>query len=151
VKPIFFDEIEPGHRFVSSRRTLTETDIVWFSGISGDYSPLHTDEVFIATETEFRGRIAQGWLTVAIASGLRSEIARWQILAYLEVDCRWRSPAYPGDTLHAEFEVTEVRPSGSRPDRGVVKLDSQVLNQDGDAVMLCTEAFMVARRDASGV
>jgi acyl dehydratase len=145
--PIYLDDIEPGHRFVSSRRTLTETDIVWFSGISGDYGPLHSDEVFVAERTPFKGRIAQGWLSVAIASGLRSELMRWQILAYLEVECRWRAPAYPGDTLHAEFEVADVRTSKSRSDRGIVQVESQLLNQQGDTVMLSSEVFAVAVRE----
>lgn len=143
---IHLDDISPGHSFGSSRRTLTEADILWFSGISGDYSPLHSDEVYVKTKTAFRGRIAQGWLVVGIQSGLRSELTRWEILAYLEATRRFREPAYPGDTLTARYTVTDVRRSTSKPDRGVVTLECEVLNEDGAVVQDGTEVFLVAAR-----
>lgn len=143
---IYLEDIEAGEEFLSSRRTLTEADIAYFSGISGDRSPLHSDETFIRESTPFRGRIAQGWLIVSIQSGLRSRLDAWEILAWLEVNCRWRAPAYPGDTLQARYTVNEVRPSRSKPDRGVVTLGCEVVNQEGEVVQTSTETYLVGSR-----
>jgi acyl dehydratase len=148
LQDISLDDLETGHEFRSARRTVTETDIVSFSAATGDYSPLHSDEVFVRKHTDFRGRIAQGWLVITIQSGLRCEIERWRIVAYAAMERSFRAPVYPGDTIHAVYRVSEVRPSRSKPDRGVVTLDCEVLNQDSEAVCTGTETFIVAR--ASG-
>lgn len=149
MEPVYLEDIEPGGSFVSSRRTLTEADIVSFSGISGDYSPLHSDERFVREHTPFEGRIAQGWLVVTIQSGLRSELDRWRILAYVSMERRFREPAYPGDTLQARYRVVEVRPSSSKPDRGIVRLECEVLKQAGALVQSGADSFMVASRPQS--
>lgn len=142
---IGFEQIAVGHEFRTSRRTVTEADITHFSAITGDYSPLHADQVFVEEMTDFRTRIAQGWLIVAIQSGLHCEIVDWRILAFLSTARRFVAPVYPGDTIHAEYRVEEARPSGSKPDRGVVKLACTIVNQDGVAVVTGTETFLVER------
>lgn len=143
---IYLEDIKLGHIFTTSRRTVYESDINIFSSISGDRSPLHTDLTFIRGSTGFKDKLLQGWLVLGIQSGLQSELKRWKILAYLEADRRFRAPAYPGDTLEARYIVEEIRPSRSKPDRGVVKLKCEVLNQDGDIVQEGYEAFMIASR-----
>jgi acyl dehydratase len=145
MQDVALDDIAVGHTFSSARRTVSEADIVSFSAATGDYSPLHADEVFIRERTRFRGRIAQGWLVVTIQSGLRSEIDRWRILAYVAMDRSFREPVYPGDTIHARYRVDEVRPSRSKPDRGIVVLACDVLNQDGVTVCTGSETFLVGR------
>lgn len=145
----YLDSLEPGTEFQSVRRTVTESDIASFSAITGDYSPLHSDQVFIEEETDLRTRIAQGWLVVTIQSGLRSELDQWPILAYVGMERAFRAPVYPGDTIQARYRIEEVRPSQSKPDRGVVKLSCEVVNQVGEAVCDGLEIFMVERRPAS--
>jgi acyl dehydratase len=145
IQDIALDDIAVGHEFESARRTVAEADIISFSAATGDYSPLHADEVFIREHTPFRGRIAQGWLIVTIQSGLRSEIDRWQILAYVGMERSFRAPVYPGDTIQAKYRVDDVRPSRSKPDRGVVTLACDVVNQDGESVCTGTETFLIAR------
>lgn len=142
---ISLDDIAVGREFSSARRTVAEADILSFSALTGDYSPLHADEVFVREQTPFRGRIAQGWLIVTIQSGLRSEIDRWRILAYVAMQRSFRAAVYPGDTIHAEYRVDEVRASTSKPDRGVVVLTCVVFNQDGATVCHGSETFLVAR------
>lgn len=66
---MYFEDYEIGSKFVTSARTVTETDIVNFAGLSGDWFPLHTDEEY-ARKTVFKGRVAHGMLTLSIASGL---------------------------------------------------------------------------------
>ena len=66
------EEIEPGARFQTSRRTVTEADIVNFAGVSGDFNPLHVDELFAREQTPFEGRIAHGPLVLSMSYGLRA-------------------------------------------------------------------------------
>jgi acyl dehydratase len=148
LQDISLDDLEVGHEFRSARRTVTEADIVSFAAATGDYSSLHSDELYVREHTDFRSRIAHGWLVITIQSGLRCELERWRIVAYAAMDRSFRAPVYPGDTIHAVYRVNEVRPSRSKPDRGVVTLDCEVLNQDGEAVCTGTETFILAR--ASG-
>src|SRR4030042_1409028 len=72
----FYEDFQIGATYESSRRTITEADIVLFAGLSSDYNPLHTDEVF-AQDTEYKGRIAHGMLILSIMTGL---IVRLNIL-----------------------------------------------------------------------
>ena len=91
---MYFEEIEPGFSITSAGRTITETDIVMFAGLSGDYNPLHTDEEY-SKQTMFGGRIAHGLLGLSIASGLAMQVgfmlgtveafASFQASAYKEV------------------------------------------------------------------
>jgi acyl dehydratase len=142
------EQITEGMRFKSGRRSVTETDIVSFSAITGDYSPLHSDLEYIRNHTPFRDRLAQGWLLVTIESGLSSALKSWNILAYLGMDRRFIEPVYPGDTVHARYEVESVRASTSRPTGGVVQLKTEIVNQHGDVVCTGHETFFVARGDA---
>jgi acyl dehydratase len=59
---------------------VTEADVVNFAGVSGDFNPLHTDDVYVAEMTPFRGRIAHGLLVLSISSGLRQETDDWQLI-----------------------------------------------------------------------
>lgn len=142
---VYLEQITEGMRFESGRRSVTETDIVSFSAITGDYSPLHSDLEYIREHTDFRERIAQGWLLVAIQSGLASALKSWKMLAYLGMDRRFMHPVYPGDTIHVAYEVDSVRTSSSRPSGGVVELKCDILNQHGTVVCTGRETFFVAR------
>lgn len=142
---IYFDDIRKGERFSSGRRSVTESDILTFSAITGDYSILHSDLQYIREEAGFRDRLAQGWLIVTIQSGLNSALKKWRILAYLSMERSFLQPVYPGDTIHVEYEVEEVRASESRSDRGIVSLRCDVENQDGEIVCTGRETFLVER------
>jgi len=147
---IQFEEIEAARRVVTARRTITEADILWFCGLSGDFNPLHTDVEFIREHTPFRDRIAHGHLVLSITGGLRSELDAWQIIAYLDCQRRFLAPVYAGDTIHAVYVVDEVRPSRSRPGTGVVTLDVETLNQDGEVVQKGIDVLLIGAREGSG-
>lgn len=89
---IYFEDIEPGREVATARRTITESDIMSFCGLSGDFNPLHTDIEFIREHTPFRDRIAHGHLVLSITGGLRSELDDWRIIAYLDCQRRFLSP-----------------------------------------------------------
>jgi 3-hydroxybutyryl-CoA dehydratase len=149
--PMYLEDLSEGQEFVTARRTVTEADITAFAGISGDFDPLHMDEVFVKEHTPFRGRIAHGLLVLAITSGLQSELDRVQSVAYLEERREFVAPAYPGDTIQARWRIDQVRPSRSRPGTGVVHLSVDVVNQDGEVLQRGTDVWLVvARPDQEG-
>jgi acyl dehydratase len=145
----YLEDLTEGLEGVSGRRTVTEADIMAFCGVSGDFNPLHTDELFIAEHTPFRARIAHGLLVLAISSGLRSELDELEIIAYLDVQRRFAAPTYAGDTIHARWKVTGTRASTSRPGTGVATVEVDVVNQNGDVLQHGTDVYLLATRDST--
>lgn len=151
---IFFEDLVPGQRFVTSARTVTEADIVGFAGLSGDYNRLHVDAEFAAA-TPFGERVAHGLLVLAIASGLStrlpmSERLQPNILGLLDLQCRWPAPTRIGDTIRVVLTITDCART-SRSDRGVVTMTRDVVNQRGETVMASTWKLLVrARTDGQG-
>jgi acyl dehydratase len=131
---IGFDEIEEGQAYTTARRTITEADIVNFAGFSGDFNPLHMDDVFAKEATPYGRRVAHGLVGLSIATGLRSEMDDWYVLGWLEVQRRFEGPVFAGDTIHAEAVVKSKRRSRSKPDRGIVVLTVKLVNQTGAVV-----------------
>jgi acyl dehydratase len=147
---IAFDSITVGDRITTARRTITEADIMAFAGISGDFNPLHTDEEFAREHTPYRRRIAHGMLGASITTGLRSDYDDWDVLAFLETTRQFKGPIFPQDTVHAEYEVTEKRPSRSRPGTGIVVLGARLIKQDGEVVQTGSDVVLVAGERETG-
>lgn len=144
---LYMDHLEPGTEFVSAGRTVTESDIVAFAGLSGDYNPLHTDEVWARAHTPFAGRIAHGALILSISEGLRTPgLDEVEVVAFLELTRSFVAPTYPGDTIHARWAVQDRRRSRSRPEAGVVTVSVQVVNQDNTVVQRGTDVYLVGVR-----
>jgi 3-hydroxybutyryl-CoA dehydratase len=146
---IYLEEIEPGTGFRTARRTVTEADVVAFAGVSGDFNPMHVDEIFAREQTPFDGRIAHGPLVLSMSYGLRSIRDRWKILALAECQRRFRAAVYPGDTVWAVFEVLETRASRTRPGIGFVTLAVQVHSDRGEIVQDGSDVLMLASRAGS--
>ncbi|WP_299452856.1 MaoC/PaaZ C-terminal domain-containing protein [uncultured Pigmentiphaga sp.] len=149
---LYYEDLEPGARWLSPRRTVTEADVVNFAGLSGDYNSLHTDAVY-AAQHAFGQRAAHGLLTLAIASGLTTRMPVYRLmdksrLALTELSCRWRKPVFIGDTLQVALSIGEKRLSRGRPDAGKVTLDRTVLNQRGDVVLESAWVTLVRLREA---
>jgi acyl dehydratase len=143
----FFEDIEVGEKFSTPARTVTEADILGFAGLSGDFNAIHTDEVF-CRQLGLPGRIAHGLLTLSILTGLNERVGFTEgtILAFLGMnDLSFGKYVTPGDTIHAEVEVTSKRES-SKPGRGIVTSRFTGVNQDGDKVLSCDMAVMIRRR-----
>jgi len=125
----YFEDFEHGRRFLTPRRTVTESDIVRFAGLSGDFNPLHMDELF-ARETPHGTRIAHGMLTASIASGLAAQAGLFDgtALALMAVHMKFTGAVYPGDTLQLTLEVAGKKktPDGSG---GIVQLKTYMENQ----------------------
>jgi len=125
----YFEEFALGREVVTVRRTLTESDVATFSGLSGDFNPLHTDEIF-ATEAGFGGRIAHGPMVLGMALGLgaRAGLFDGTVLGMLGVEWTFLAAVRPGDTLGATIAVMDARES-RKPDRGIVGLRFEIHNQ----------------------
>ena len=143
---LYWEEWKIGAEFVTSARTITETDIVNFAGISGDYNPLHIDEEF-CRNTQFGTRIAHGPLVYSIATGLIFQLHLYDdtLIAFLGFDSlKFTKPVKIGDTIHARVEVIEKRET-SKSDRGIMKRLLQVLNQNNELVQEGVQAFLLKR------
>ena len=143
----YFDDFKPGQIFELGRHTITKESIVAFAR-EYDPQPFHTDEE-AAKETIYGGLIASGWQTGAIMmrlfwDGLLNECAGLGSPGIDEL--RWVKPVRPGDTLSLRFSVLETIPSRSKPDRGVVRSLSEVLNQHGEMVLTMKGLGMFMRR-----
>jgi len=131
---LFFEDFVEGQTVVSPARTVTEGDVMAFSGLSGDYNPLHTDAEF-AAKSRFGRRIAHGLLGLSMASGL---VARLGFIdgtaeAFLGLDWKFRGPIYIGDTIHVRAEVARTR-GMRRLGGGVVFFNVEVVNQRDEVV-----------------
>ena len=134
----YFSEFEIDQSFTSVGRTITETDVVNFAGISGDYNPLHTDATF-AAKTPFKKRIAHGMLSASISTGLGQTLGIFEgtTLALMNQTFTYKGPVFFGDTIRLRLTVDSTKPS-SRGGKGVVVFRSEILNQDDKAVIIGT-------------
>jgi acyl dehydratase len=144
----YLEDLSDGLRVETERRVVTAADIDAFVVLSGDANPLHTDDEY-ARSVGFAGRIAHGLLVLSVESGLSSDADDWSMGTYLEETRRFVEPVLPGDEIYSVSEVTDVRRSRSKPDRGIVTLRVQTRNQRDEVVLEGTDVIMVgARSDA---
>lgn len=137
-----FDDFAVGQTVVTRGRTVEQSDISSFAGLSWDFYPLHTDEVY-ARSTRFGRRIAHGPLVYAMAVGLMPiDFFGDAIVAFLGAqDLRHLAPVYPGETIRVEATVQET--SQNRRGGGVVTVQYLVVNQDDTTVMSATLQFLM--------
>lgn len=132
----------------SSGRTIGEADLINYAGLSGDYSPVHTDEEACAG-TDFGTRIGHGLLGLSIAQGLMwrtGYTAGTGVASVAWSSWNFLRPFHIGDTLHVEWNVSEARPSRSRPEQGVVTEDVRLVNQRGETIQEGQHVMLVRRR-----
>jgi acyl dehydratase len=143
----YYDEIEVGEEYESPGRTITETDLVLFSGLSGDYNVLHTDAELMKTSI-FGERIAHGLLGLAIQSGLFSRSTRaYATVAFVGVRWKFKAPIKIGDTIRLRARVLAKRDVG-KPDRGLVTLGRTVVNQRDEVVQEGETDVLVEKKGA---
>ena len=131
-EPLCFEDIQLGQRWQSAARTVTETDVVNFAGVTGDYNPLHVDHE-MARETPFRQPIAHGLLGMALVAGLGSHSPHAQTDAFVGIrEWQFLRPIFFGDAVHVVTEAISLKPKGRR--RGQVIWKRQLVNQHGQVV-----------------
>jgi len=147
---LHFDDFYVGEKFETAEETVTEADIVGFARVF-DPQPFHIDPQ-AAAGTHFGGLIASGFHTLSLSFAL---FFRLRLLEAANLgspgmeDVRWIRPLRPGDRIHVVAEVTGLRPSQSKPDRGVVWMRHDTLNQKGELVMSAMCMHMLTRRSTA--
>jgi len=149
-KTLYWEDFAPGTLEEIGRHTYSEDEIIAFAR-QFDPQPFHTDPI-AARETYYGGLIASGWHTCAIAMRLMVEhyIGRAASAGSPGVEnIRWLGPVRPGDTITYRRVILEARPSGSRPELGLVRSRTEALNQRAEVVMTMEGWGLFHRRPAS--
>jgi acyl dehydratase len=143
---LYLDDLQIGQRFTSRAYIVDEEQIKAFAR-QFDPQPFHLDNE-AAKNSRFLGLAASGWHTASITMRLLVEgglpLAGGVIGAGGELD--WPNPTRPGDMLQVESEILDVRPSRSKPDRGIVTVRSLTRNQRNEVVQRLTAKLIAPRR-----
>jgi len=149
----YYSEDYPlGKGGITGGRTITETDIVCYAGLVGDYNPLHVDADFAKKEM-FGERIAHPMLVFDYAFGLwarernKGKDPKSNIAGHLEDKSTFLAPVRIGDTIRCQYWTSASRVSRSRPDAGIVTTELQVLNQRDEVVQEGTVVLMIPSRE----
>jgi len=146
----YLEDLREGSEYLSAARVIRAEDIAAFATLSGDVSPLHTDDEWARENTPFSGRIAHGALVFAVSQGLATPVVDdIAVVAFLGFERTMVGPVYPGDSITARWTVSQVRRSRSKPDRGVACLRVEVVNQDGTVVQRGSDTYLAAARPAT--
>jgi len=141
----YLDDLTVGQRFTTGTHRMDAAEIKRFAA-EFDPQPFHTNEQ-AAKESFFGGLAASGWHVGSVTMRLLVDcgvLAGGMIGAGAEL--RWPAPTRPGDVLQVTSEITDIRPSRSKPDRGIVTLRSETRNQDGTVVQVLVSKVVVLRR-----
>jgi acyl dehydratase len=146
---LYFEEFRVGQTFRHAiRRTVTEADNVFFSALTHNPAPLHIDEEYCKTQTEFGQRIVNSAFTLGLMVGVSiGDTTLGTTVANLGWDeVRFPKPVFHGDTLHCESEVAELRASRSRPNNGIVIFIHRAYNQHDVLVAICKRSALMLRK-----
>jgi acyl dehydratase len=147
-------DLHVGMTFRSPGRTITDADLVAFAGLTGDYSELHTSDVY-AKRSQFGRRVAHGLLGLAYAHGLmwpRTGELRETAIAFLGInDWKFAGPIYVGDTIFVNYRIRELRDSKSNPTQAVAVFEVEVVTQDERVVQRGTKALLLSKVPLSAV
>ncbi len=144
-EPLFLDDLEVGQRLQAGPVELTAAEIIAYAR-AFDPQPFHLDKE-AAKETLFGGLAASGWHTASLTMRMIVEALPmgWGVIG-TGGKIAWPRPTRPGDSLRVECEVLEVKPSRSRPDRGMATVRTTTLNQNDEPVQVLVTKLVVPRR-----
>lgn len=142
----YFDDFEIGEEAVTAGRTITETDIINFAGITGDWNEIHTNKE-LAERSQFKQRIAHGALIFSISTGLSVRLGQTAdtVIAFYGLDrLRFVKPTFIGDTITVRQKVEGKSERDARS--GIVTMLNEVVNQNGEVVVSYTAKVLLKRR-----
>ena len=149
-----YEDLHVGLSFRSPGRTITDADLVAFAGLTGDYSELHTSDVY-AKSSQFGRRVAHGMLGLAYAHGLmwpRTGELRETAVAFLGItDWKFVGPIFVGDTIFVNYRIVELRDSRSRPTQAIATFAVEIVDQDDRVVQRGQKALLVSKVPLGGV
>lgn len=147
----YFEDMPVGRRYRTIGRTVTNADIVNFINVTGLTEVFFIDHEAIRTQSVFGRRFAPMALCYCFSEALIAQATLQHTgLAMLALDLEVKNPVFQDDTIHAECEVIEARPSRSKPDRGILKTRVEIVKQDGTLASVYHPTRMMKRRPASG-
>ena len=142
---LYFEDYDDSLDIISAGRTVTETDIVQFCQISGDWNQLHCDAEYAKT-TPFGQRIAHGLLGLSIGTGLGGSMGfiEGTAIAFLGLSWKFVKPILIGDTIRLRVRLNKKRPVS--PEAGMVVIDAEIVNQRDEVTQKGEWTVMVKRR-----
>ncbi len=145
---LYYEDLNVGDEHQSTGRTVTETDVISFAGLSGDFNNMHIDEEF-AKKTVFGTRVAHGLCVLSIASGLWFTMPRLATIAFMGLeDWRFSGAVKFGDTIRITRKLVEQK-EHKRPNMGFLIFEVNVHNQNEDVVQKGKWVILVQRKEAS--
>jgi acyl dehydratase len=149
VSKIYLENLKVGDEFRSDEFPVTEAAIHAFAA-EFDPQPFHLD-ADAARDSVFNGLAASGWHTAAITMKLLADsVPLASGLIGVDVQISWPKPTRPGDVLHVVSRVIDITPSRSKPDRGIVTVQSETLNHNGDVCQKLVSKLLVFRNSTAG-
>jgi len=149
-----YEDLRVGMSFRSPGRTIGESDLMAFAGLTGDYSELHTSDVY-AENSQFGRRVAHGMLGLAYAHGLmwpRTGELRETAIAFLGInDWKFTGPIFVGDTIFVNYRPAELRDSKSKPTQAIAIFDVEVVTHDERVVQRGQKVLLVSKVPLAGV
>ena len=149
-----YADLHVGISFRSPGRTITDADLMAFAGLTGDYSELHTSDVY-AKSSQFGRRIAHGMMGLAYAHGLmwaRTGEMRETAIAFLGInDWKFTGPIFVGDTIFVNYRLAELRDSKSKPTQAIAIFDVEVVTHDERVVQRGQKVLLVSKVPLAGV
>ncbi len=143
---LYFEDFAVGQQWTTRGRTITESDIVQFAALTGDYTYLHVDEP-AAAQSPFGARIAHGAMIFSYSVGLMTQLNLLEetVLAFYGVDrLRFTAPTFIGDTIKTTKAVKALHPKPEN--RGVIEFETTVTNQHGRPILVYSDKVLVRAR-----
>jgi acyl dehydratase len=143
-----YEDLHVGMAFRSPGRTITDADLMAFAGLTGDFSELHTSDVY-GKASQFGKRVAHGMLGLAYAHGLmwaRTGELRETAIAFLGMsDWKFVGPIYIGDTIFVNYRIGELRESKSHPTQAIATFDVTLVDQNDRVLQTGRKALLVSK------
>lgn len=147
-KERYWDDATVGDECISQTYEVTEARVMAYADLTGDHTPVHTDEAYART-TPFGTRVAHGLFGLAIADGLKT-ISTYRFVPGVSLGWTWDfvGPIRLGDTVRVRFRVGSMRESRSKPGWGIVVLPAELVNQRGEVIQKGEHRLMIPRKPA---
>ena len=145
-KSKYYEDFEVGQEFITNGRTITETDIVNYSGISGVFHPGHTDKEY-CKNTIFKNIISHGPLILSISNGLVWELklCDYTMIALLQLEWIFKKPVFISDTIMAK-EVVEEKKEVEDKNMGIIVFKRYIYNQNDELVQIGKSTVLMKRK-----
>jgi acyl dehydratase len=145
-RALYFDEVQVGASCISPSYEVTEARVMAYAELTGDFTPVHTDEAYAKT-TPFGTRVAHGLFGLSIADGLKTTSdLLFQPGMSLGWEWSFAAPIFLGDSVRVKFHVASKRESKSRPGWGILVLPSELINQRDEVVQKGEHRVMIPMR-----